>query len=144
MQTISVQINIPHSPIAFLIDFSSSTIQSTAQTPSQQSILNIPSGYLDSTPTSEQIRDKPFNSSATTEHLPYWMTQAFTQSEPILVNDPIDISSDTTLSLPETLALPSTLSLTQLSQTPFPPNFPTNLDARYIENSTKNIHLRLN
>ena len=71
------------------------------------------------------------------------MTQAFTQGEPNLVNDPIDVSSDTTLSLPETLSLPSTRSLTQISQTPFPPNFPTNHDARYRENSTNNIHLRL-
>ena len=71
------------------------------------------------------------------------MTQAFTQSEPNLVNDPIDVSSDPILSLPETLSLPSTPSITQISQTPFPPKFPTNLDARYRKNSTINIHLRL-
>ena len=71
------------------------------------------------------------------------MTQAFTQGEPNLVNDLIDVSSDTILSLPETLSLPSTRSLTQISQTPFPPNFSANLDARYRENSTINIHLRL-
>ena len=85
----------------------------------------------------------PFNPPATTEHLPYWMTQFFTQIEPNLVNDPIYVSSDTTLSLPETLSLPSTPSLTQISRTLFPPNFPTNLDARYRENSTNNIHLQL-
>ena len=71
------------------------------------------------------------------------MTQAFTKGETNLVNDPIDVSTDTTLSLPETLSLPSTPSLIQISQTPFPPNFPTNLDARKRENSTINIHLRL-
>ena len=71
------------------------------------------------------------------------MTQAFTQGEPNLVNDPLGFSSDTNLSLPETLSLPSTPSLTQISQTRFPPNFPTNLDARYKESSTNNLHLRL-
>ena len=65
------------------------------------------------------------------------MTQAFTQGEPNLVNDPIEISFDTSLSLRETRLLPSTPSLTQISQKPFPPNFPTNLGARYRENSTK-------
>ena len=59
------------------------------------------------------------------------------------MNDPIDVSSDTSLSLPEFLSLPSTPSLTPISQTPFPSNFPTNLDARYRENSTNNIQLRL-
>ena len=71
------------------------------------------------------------------------MTQVFTRAKPNLVNNPIDVSSDIHLSLPGTISLPSTLSLTQISQTPFPPNFPRNLDARYRENSTKNIHLRV-
>ena len=71
------------------------------------------------------------------------MTQAFTEGEPNLVNYPIDVSSDTTLSLPETLSLPSTPSITQIPQTPFPTNFPTNLDPRYRENSTNNVNLRL-
>ena len=71
------------------------------------------------------------------------MTQAFSQGTPNLVNDPIDVSYDTTLSLPETLSLPSTPSITQIPQTSFPTNFPTNIDARYRENSTNNIHLRL-
>ena len=71
------------------------------------------------------------------------MTQALIQGEPKLVNDPIDVSSESSLALPETLSLPSTPSLTPFSQTPFPPNFPTNLDARYRENSTNNIQLRL-
>ena len=64
------------------------------------------------------------------------MTQAFAQDEPNLVNNPIDVSSDTFLSRSDPLSLPSTTSLSQTSQTPFPPNFPTNLDARYRENST--------
>ena len=71
------------------------------------------------------------------------MTEAFTRGELNYVNDPIEVSSDTNLSLPETLSLPSTPSLTQISQTPFTPNFTTNLDARYKENSTNNIHLWL-
>ena len=142
MPTPRVQFNIPHSPIANPKDLSSSTIQNTPQTPSQQITSNIPSDYLGSTPTSEQIRENPFNPPATTEHPPFWMTQAFSQGEPNLVNDPKDVSSDTTLSLPETFS-PSTPSLTQISQTPFLPKLPTNLDARYKENSTNNRHLRL-
>ena len=71
------------------------------------------------------------------------MTQAFTQGEPKIANEAIDISSDTTLSLPETLSLPSTPSLSQISPTPFPLNFPTNLDARYREHSSNNVPLRL-
>ena len=63
--------------------------------------------------------------------------------EPNLIIDPIDVSSDTSLSLPETVSLPSTPSLTPISQTPLPPNFPINHDARYRENSTNNIHVRL-
>ena len=64
---------------------------------------------------------------------------SFHPRQPSLVNDPIDVSSDTPFSLPETLSLPSTPSLTQNSQT----QFPTNLDARYRENSTNKIQLRL-
>ena len=143
MQTPRVQFNIPYSPIANLIDLSSGTIQSSPQTPSQQNTSNISSDYLGSTPTSEQIRENTFNPPATTEHLLFWMTQAFTQGEPNLVNDPIDVSSHTTLSLPESLSLPSTPLLNQISQTPIPTNFPTYLDARYRKNSTNNIHLRL-
>ena len=71
------------------------------------------------------------------------MTQAFTQGESNLVNGPIDVSSDTTLSLPATLSLPSTPSFGQFATSTFPPNFPTTLDARYRENSTNNIPLRL-
>ena len=71
LQTPRVQFNIPHSPIANPIDLSSSTIQSTPQTASQQNTSNIPSDYLGSTPTTEQIRENPFNPPATTEQIPY-------------------------------------------------------------------------
>ena len=142
MQNLRVQVNIPHSPIANPIDLSSSTIQ-TPQTPTQQNTSNILSDYLGLTPTSEQIRENPFNPPATTEHLLFWMTQAFTQGTPNLVNDPTDVSFDTTLSLPETISFRSTPSFTQASQTPLPTNFPTNHDARYRKNSTNNIHQQL-
>ena len=79
-----------------------------------------------------------------TARLPYWATHPYTQGEPNLENDTIDISTDTTLSsLPETLSLPSTPSLSQNSPTLFPLNFPNNLDARYREQSSTNISLRL-
>ena len=118
MPTPKVQFNIPHSPRANTIDLSSSTIQNTPQTPTQQNTSNIPSDFIGSSPI----------------------------GEPNLVNDPVDVSSDTILSLPETLSLPSTPStpsIIQTPRTPFPTNFPTNFDARYRENSTNNIHLRL-
>ena len=56
-----------------------------------------------------------------------------------------DISTDTTTSssLPETLSLPSTPSISQISPPPFNLNFPNNLDARYREQSSTNIPLRL-
>ena len=94
LQTPRICFNIPHSPIANPIDLSSSTIQSSPQTPTQQA---------PQTPTSEQVRENPLNPPATTEHLSFWMTQAFSQGEQNIVNDPKDVSSDTTLSLPETL-----------------------------------------
>ena len=60
------------------------------------------------------------------------------------MNDTIDISTDTTLSsLPETLSLSSTPSLSQISPTLFHLNFPNNLDARYREQLSTNIPLRL-
>ena len=71
------------------------------------------------------------------------MTKAFTHGEPKLIYDPIDVSAETTLSLPQTLSLPSTPSLTQISQTTFPSNFSTKLDACYRKKSSNNIHLRL-
>ena len=79
-----------------------------------------------------------------TTRLPNWTRHSYTQGEPNLVNDPKDVSTDTTLSsLPETLSLPSTPSLSQISPTLFPLNFPNNLDARYREQSSTNIPLRL-
>ena len=67
------------------------------QTPtltSQQSTSNIPSDYLGSISTSEQIRGNPFNPPPpnTTERLPYWTTQPYSQGDPNLVNELIDIS----------------------------------------------------
>ena len=87
--------------------------------------------------------ENTLNRPATTEHLPYWMTQVFTQKEPNLKNDSINVSSDISLSLPETLSLPSSPSLGQISPKPFPSSFPTNLDARYRVHSVNNIPLRL-
>ena len=122
MQTLRVQFNIPQSPITKPIDLFSSKIQSTPPNASQ------PRFNSGSTPTSDQIRENPFNTPATTEQLPYWTTQAFTEGEPNVANEPIDVSSDPILSLPETLSLTSTPSLSQISSTPFPLNFPTNLE----------------
>ena len=70
LQNTRVQFNIPHSPTTNPVNLSSSLIQTTPQTPSQQNTSNIPSDYLGSTPTSEQIRENPFNPPATTETLP--------------------------------------------------------------------------
>ena len=144
-QTPRVHFVIPQSPTPTTREISSSTLPKTPTLLSQQSTSNIPSGYLGSTPTSEQIRENPFNPPNQTSRLPYWTTQSFTQGEPNLINNPIDISTATTTSssLPETLSLPSTPSKSQISPTPFPLNFPNNLDARYREQSSTNIPLRL-
>ena len=45
--------------------------------------------------------------------------------------------------MPETLSLTSTSSISQISPTPFPLNFPTNLDAICQEQSSTNTPLRL-
>ena len=90
-------------PTPITSELSSSTLPETPTFASQQSISNIPSDILGSTPTSEQLRENLFNPPDTTERLPYWTTHSYTQGEPNLVNEPIDISSDTTVSsLPET------------------------------------------
>ena len=142
-QTPRVHFIIPQSPTRTTSELSSSTLPETPALLSQQSISNIPSDYLGSTPTSEQIRENPFNPPDTTERPPYWSTHSYTQGEPKLVNEPIDISSDTTLSsLPETLSLSSTPSLSQISLTLFPLNFPTNLEARYQEQSSTKTSLK--
>ena len=142
-QTPRVDFSIPQSPTSSSSEVSSNTLPNTPTLTSQQSTPNIPSDYLGSTPTSEQIRENPVNPPNTTERLPYWTTQPYLQRTPSLVNEPIDISSDTTLSsLPETLSLPSRPSISQISLSFSPINFPNNLDARYREQST-NIPLRL-
>ena len=70
MQNPRVQFNIPHSQTTTPLNLSSSTIQSNPQTPVQQNTSNIPSDYLGSIPTSEQIRENPFDPT-TTEQLHY-------------------------------------------------------------------------
>ena len=143
-QTPRVHFDIPQSPTSTTSEISNSTLAETPTLLSQHSTSNIPSDYLGSTPTSEQIRENPFNPPNPTERLPYWTTHSYTQGEANIVNEPIDISSDKTLSsLPETLSLPSTPSLSQMSPTLFPLNFPNNLDARNREQSSSNIPLRL-
>ena len=143
-QTPRVFFNVSQSPTLSPLDLSSSTLPDTPPTASQQSTSNIPSDYLGSTPTSEQIRENPFNPPASKERLPYWATNTYTEGEPNLFNDPIDVSFVTTLStLPETTSLPSTPSLSQISSTSFPVNFPTNLNVRYQEQSSNNTPLRL-
>ena len=96
--TPGVTFSILQSPTPSSSEISSITIPDTPTLTSQQSTPNIPSDYLESTPTSEQIRENPPNPPNTAERLPYWTTQPYPRGEPNLVNDPIDISSDTTLS----------------------------------------------
>ena len=140
-QTPRVHFDIPQSPLPSTPENPISILPETPTLLSQRSTSSLPSDYLGSTPTSEQIRENPFKSPNQTSRLPYWTTQSFTQGKPNLINDPIDISTDTTTSssLPETLSLPSTPSISQISPTPFPLNFPNNLDARYREQSSTNI-----
>ena len=143
-QTPRVHFHISQSPTPTTSELSSSTLPETPTLLSQHRTSNIPSDYLGSTPTSQQSQENPFNPPDTTERLPYWTTHSYTQGEPNIVIEPIDIASDTTLSsLPETLSFPSTPSISQVSPTLFPLNFPNNLDARYREQSSSNIPLRL-
>ena len=138
-QTPGVHLNIPQSPTPTTSELSSSTLPEITKLASKQSISNIPSEYLGSTPTTEQIRENPFNPPDTTEKQPYWTTHSYTQGELNLVNEPIDISSDTTLSsLPETLSLSSTPSLRQISLTFSPLIFPPILTL-----DTKNNHRQI-
>ena len=103
-QTPRVHFDIPQSPTSTTSENSSSTLPETPTLLSQHNTSNIPSDYLGSTPTSQQIRENPFNPPDTKERPPYWKTHSYTQGEPNLVNESIDISSDTTLSsLPERL-----------------------------------------
>ena len=144
-QTPRVHFDIPQSPSTTTPENPISILPETSTLLSQRSTSSLPSDYLGLTPTSEQIRENPFNPQNQTSRLPYWTTQSFTQGEPNLINDPIDISTDTTTSssLPETLSLPSTPSISQISPTHFPLKFPNKLDARYREQSSTNIPLRL-
>ena len=130
-QTPRVHFDISQSPTPTTSENPNSTLPETPPLLSQRSTSSIPSDYLASTPTSEQIRENPFNPPNPTARLPYWTTHSYTPGEINLVNDPIDISTDTTP------------SLSQISPTLFPLNFPNNLDARYREQSSTNIPLRL-
>ena len=144
-QTPRVHFDIPQSPSPSTPVNPIGILPETPTLLSQRSTSSIPSDYLGSTPTSEQIRDNPFNPPNQMSRLLYWTTHSFTQDKPNLINDPLDISTDTTTSssLPETLSLPSTPSISQISPTLFPLHFPNYLDARYREQSSTNIPLIL-
>ena len=60
-QTPRVTCNIPQSPTPSISEVSSITLPDTPTLTSQQNTTNLPSDYLGSTPTSEQIRENPFN-----------------------------------------------------------------------------------
>ena len=70
-QTPRVHFSIPQSPTPNPLDLSGSTLPDTPPIASQQSTSNLPSDYLGSTATSEQVRENPFNPPVTTEHLLY-------------------------------------------------------------------------
>ena len=60
-QTPRVHFDIPQSPTPTTSEISSSTLPETPTLLSQDSTSSIPSDYLGSTPTSEQIRENPLN-----------------------------------------------------------------------------------
>ena len=60
-QTPRVTFSIPQSPTPSFSEVSSFTLPDTPTLTSQQNTPNLPSDYLGSTPTSEQIRKNPFN-----------------------------------------------------------------------------------
>ena len=60
-QTPRIHFDIPQSPTPTSSEISSSTLPETPTPLSQHSTSNIPSDYLGSTPTSQQIRENPFN-----------------------------------------------------------------------------------
>ena len=60
-QTPRVHFNIPQSPTTTTSELLGSTLPETPTLFSQHSTSNIPSDYLGSTPTSQQIRETPFN-----------------------------------------------------------------------------------
>ena len=128
------------------MDLASSTFQSThpqqLQPSSQQRSPNIPSDYLGSTPTSAQIRENPFNPVTSSQHLPHWMTQAFTQGEPNLVNESHQKHSCHYQNSSHSLQALQKVRY-QISTTSFHPNFSTNLDDRYKEHLSNNTPVRL-
>ena len=75
-----VYFDIPQSPTPTTSEISRCTLPETPTLLSQQSTSNIPSDYLCSTPTSEQIRENPFNPPPPnpTARLPYWTTHSYT------------------------------------------------------------------
>ena len=60
-QTPRVHFDTPQSPTPTTSEISSSTLPETPTLLSQHSTSSIPSDYLGSTPTSEKIRENPFN-----------------------------------------------------------------------------------
>ena len=60
-QTTRVTFNIPQSPTPSISEVSINTLPDTPTLTSQQNTPNLPSDYPGSTPTSEQIRENPFN-----------------------------------------------------------------------------------
>ena len=60
-QTPRVHFDIPQSPSPVTPENPNSTLPETPTLLSKRSTSSIPSDYLGSTPTSEQIRDNPFN-----------------------------------------------------------------------------------
>ena len=107
------------SPKQLPLDLSHSTIQSTPPPfsfTSQQIAPFVPSHCLGSTLTSEQVRENTFKPSPrTSQRLPHWMTQTFSQGELNLVNEPIEFSPDTILTQPKTPSFPLTSSVTGLA-----------------------------
>ena len=76
-QTPRVHFDIPQSPTPTTSGNSSSTMPETPTLLSQHSTSSIPSDYLGSIPTSEKIRENPFNAPYPpnpTARLPYWAT----------------------------------------------------------------------
>ena len=95
-----VHFNIPSPPTPKHFDLSSNTSKkkpSTLTTYLKTKHSDHTIGLLRKNPHIRQIRENPFNSLTSTQRLPYWMTQAFTQGEPNLVNDPKEISLVTSL-----------------------------------------------
>ena len=86
-QTPRVHFDIPQSPTPTTSELSSSTLPETPTLVSQHSTSNIPSDYLGSTPTSQQIRENPFNPADTTERPSYWTIHSYTQGDPNIINE---------------------------------------------------------